>query len=940
MATLTVDGQSLSVDGRRMWMVSGTIHPSRIPSALWRSRIAAAKDAGLNCIEAPVVWSVHEVREGQFNFEGDRDIAGFVRLVGEAGMRCILRIGPFVGDGYDLGGLPSWLVPSVDWKVRTGSSEFLGACSRYLSALCDQVANLQVTVRRAGKGDGPIVMVQCEHEWFCGDDSDAEAYLGELTRYLRENGIVVPIVNRDNLFHQVEGHIDGWSGGEHLLATVRQLRVVRPGMPRMVMGLPAGAADAWGQERRSAWNPALLMRSMAEVLAGGGQFNLSPFAGGTAFGALAGRLDIGADAYSTTNADASGPLAQGGGRGALYQAVKRVCTFASSFERVLAGLEPDVQPVTIAPEATTGAVLDGVTGEQEKKRSSGGANMTVCHARGGQGSIAFVFADSEPGAKRRHHTTLLLSDGSSLPVDLGDEAVGWYLLKTHLRGRSTLDWTNLSAFTLIGRTLVLFGPAGTSGAVSINGSPMTVQVPKGQKPTVVEHEGIALVICSTAQIDASYVRGEAVYIGVSGFDAEGNPLSHPEYRLYTRVDGDGAVSSVTGGAVMSAGGKAQLRSWSVSVPKSHIDGSSERYARIAQPQSMERLGTPSGYGWLRVVMKQSGAKRCKAAFFESGDRLHVFHEGKFVDLVGRGPGAQPDFATLPLKKGENTITILVDNLGRFCEGNHLGEMKGVYGHIWEPVALKQGAPKQAHGALIDPITLRKPVFGLRHGELTEAARLEWTVQHRKKSPLLIAVDVDPAVQGMVVVILNDAPIGLIDSGQPGRFVVDSERLTRGNNTVGLAVVGSMEESAALLKKAVTIYEGASCLTEKAEWAFAKWETPRAETFESVTKATLSGKTGEAWRGAPAWWRAEILVEDTNEPLFFDATGLSKGHLYLNGHDVGRYFVGTADGKAVPPQTRYYLPEPWLKTNEANELLVFDEHGFAPGRCSLVYDAMG
>lgn len=938
MATLTADGQSLSLDGKRIWIVSGTIHYARIPSALWRSRILAAKQAGLNCIETPVVWAAHEIRPGQFTFDGERDLAAFVRLVGEAGMRCILRVGPYIGEGYDLGGLPAWLVPSVDWKVRTGSGEFLGACSRYLSALCDQIANLQVTVRRAGTGDGPIVMVQCEHEWFCGDDEDAEAYLGELTRYLRENGIVVPIVNRDNLFHQIEGHIDGWSGGTGLLATVRQLRVVRPGVPRIVMGLPAGATDVWGQERRSAWTPSMVMRNMVEVLAGGGQFNLSPFAGGTAFGALAGRLDLGPDAFSTTNADAGGPLSEGGGRGALYNAVKRVCTFASSFERLLGGLDPDAHPVTIAPDATSAGVVDGSTGVRETKRAAGSANMTVCHARGAQGSIAFVFADSEVGGKGGHHTTLLLSDGSSLPIDLGDQAVGWFLLNTHLRGRSTLDWTNLSAFALLGRTLVLFGPAGTTGAVSINGSPLTVSVPKGQKPNIVEHEGIMLVVCSTEQIDASYVHGQAVYVGVSGFDADGNPLVHPEYRHYTRVDGDGESVAATGTEVFAAGTKAAVKSWGVFVPRAHIEGTSERFARIAEPQSMERLGTPSGYGWLRLSMKTTGAKRCKAAFFESGDRLHVFHDGKFVDVVGRGPGATPDFATLSLKKGENTLSILIDNLGRFSEGNHLGEMKGVFGHVWEPGALKMGAAKMSNGALINPITLRKPVFGLRHGELTEAARVEWTVQHRKKTPLLIAVDVDSAVAGIVVVVLNDAPIGLINPGQQGRFVVDSERLTRGNNTVGLAVVGSMEDSAALLKKAVTIYEGKSCLTEKAEWSFAKWETPKPEAFEPVTKTTMSGKTGEAWRGAPAWWRAEFTVANTNEALYFDANGLSKGHLFLNGRDVGRYFVGTHAGKSVPPQTRYYLPEPWLKPDDVNELLIFDEHGFAPGRSGFVYDS--
>ena len=68
--------------------------------------------------------------------------------------------------------------------------------------------------------------------------------------------------------------------------------------------------------------------------------------------------------------------------------------------------------------------------------------------------------------------------------------------------------------------------------------------------------------------------------------------------------------------------------------------------------------------------------------------------------------------------------------------------------------------------------------------------------------------------------------------------------------------------------------------------------------------------------------------------------MSKGQLYLNGHNVGRYFVATATGKAVPPQRFYYLPEPWLRTDTPNDLLIFDEHGKPPGKCRLVYNAQG
>ena len=39
---------------------------------------------------------------------------------------------------------------------------------------------------------------------------------------------------------------------------------------------------------------------------------------------------------------------------------------------------------------------------------------------------------------------------------------------------------------------------------------------------------------------------------------------------------------------------------------------------------------------------------------------------------------------------------------------------------------------------------------------------------------------------------------------------------------------------------------------------------------------------------------------------------------------------------VPPQKRYYLPGAWLKSNELNELVIFDEHGNPPNKVKITY----
>ena len=88
-------------------------------------------------------------------------------------MLCILRPGPYIGEDADLGGLPPWIlgIPSV--QLRTANSVYLEACSRYLIAVADQIRDLQVT--SPGKG-GPIILVQNESHWTCGQDDVADKY--------------------------------------------------------------------------------------------------------------------------------------------------------------------------------------------------------------------------------------------------------------------------------------------------------------------------------------------------------------------------------------------------------------------------------------------------------------------------------------------------------------------------------------------------------------------------------------------------------------------------------------------------------------------------------------------------------------------------------------------------------------------------------------------
>ena len=58
--------------------------------------------------------------------------------------------------------------------------------------------------------------------------------------------------------------------------------------------------------------------------------------------------------------------------------------------------------------------------------------------------------------------------------------------------------------------------------------------------------------------------------------------------------------------------------------------------------------------------------------------------------------------------------------------------------------------------------------------------------------------------------------------------------------------------------------------------------------------------------------------------------MSRGFVWLNGHNLGRY-------PDREPVDGLYLPECWLK-NGVNSLVVFDEEGNAPSGVKLVVEA--
>lgn len=923
MAAVSFDGQSILMDGRRVWLASGTVDYARIPGELWAARLRCVRNLGLNCIETPIVWALHEPRPGHTTFEGDLDLVRFIRTAAQHELKVILRIGPYVGGGRELGGIPPWLLHETDRRPRSGTPALLQAFARFLGRLSDQVVDLQAS-RSTKKRSGPIVMIQLEHEWTCGDREQAASYLDELARYLRESGFDVPILGANNLFHMVEGEVSAWTGEDHLHAHLRQLRGIKPDQPAFAAHLSTGSPIAWGEREPEPPDPWHLLRRIALAQSVPAQWNLDSACSGTNFAWNAGSLPGPEPRFLTHTHAPHAPIDEVGSKGPAWRGVRRIAHFASHFQRIHCGLDPAQLSVAVSPDTDVSAA------RPSSQAVSCGVSVIEC--RGTQGNVVYVFGD--PTGPDDQTVPLILGDGSQLRICLGEQRLAWLLINAPLAPRARLDFCAFSAFALLGSVYVCFGPSGTSGWVSINGAPIEMIVPKGKEPLVQEHENITIILCNEHQIDGAIIHADTLFIGAAEINPDGDPVWE-DNAAQIRIAADGTLTRSRKKPVPRtlSPHPPKLGAWSFASCGAYVDGSSDRFAHIEGPSDMLSLGVPSGYGWLRLKLNAGVTVRAVNAHFpQSADRLHFFLDGKPIGLTGVGPGTDGDSIKLGLKRSAQRLAVLIDNFGRLASGTFMGEPKGIFGHARELKTIRAGAPKVAKADPFNPLRFRSPIFGLDAADSTDARRLTWSFIHRRKSDLILRIE---PIDAPTMVWANGEPIAVLADRMRTSFVLKESSLRRGKNEIQMSVVGDFDIHAATLRKSLAIFESVAVLTESAEWSFAKWEFPPASDFEPDAGSAASPNSAGVPGGLPRWCRCAFELARVEAPLMLDVKGLSKGQIFLNGRNLGRYFAATRSGKTVGPQTLHYLPEPWLRTDEPNELILFDEHGLSTAQCRLV-----
>ncbi|TAJ11789.1 beta-galactosidase [Marinilabiliaceae bacterium JC017] len=306
------------LDKKPVQLICGEMHYPRIPKEYWRDRLKRAKAMGINTISAYVFWNFHELQPGEFDFEGQADLAEFIRLAQEEELYVILRPGPYVCAEWDFGGYPSWLLREKGMVYRSNDERFLAACERYIKRLGEELSSLTV------ENGGPILMVQVENEY--GSYGDDKVYLGRLRDMIKDAGFNVPLMTCDGSGQMEAGHVAGvlptvnGAVGEDIIKSVDKFN---PGGPYFVAEFYPAWFDVWGTPHsyRDYKRPAEQLEWMVK---NGVSVSIYMFHGGTNFSYTNGANTAYGYAPQPTSYDYDAPLGEYGNAYPKYYAFREV----------------------------------------------------------------------------------------------------------------------------------------------------------------------------------------------------------------------------------------------------------------------------------------------------------------------------------------------------------------------------------------------------------------------------------------------------------------------------------------------------------------------------------------------------------------------------------------------------------------------------------------
>ncbi len=359
----------------------------------------------------------------------------------------------------------------------------------------------------------------------------------------------------------------------------------------------------------------------------------------------------------------------------------------------------------------------------------------------------------------------------------------------------------------------------------------------------------------------------------------------------------------------------------------------------ADPLPMGADGDISAYAWYRTTIHIPKAGTYAFRPTEAGDWLSLFVNGRHVLS---SPARRPLSLTLPT--GNSQLAVLAAHNGRPKLFGFLGPIdhadnKGLAG----PVVLAAG---DAHGQEITTWRLKRDDTPDRANPPTDTTGAGWQdattgpdafnkqrgfAWYRTTLPALAGARRRlhfENVDDNGTIYLNGKQIGAHEGwGQPFDVSLDTAWHADGPNE--LAVLVENKDGTGGIQGPVMLQTVAA----GDEIPVQGWKM-RGGPGDNTAAAGWKPSSAASADGTPAWYRAAFTAAPPGETgphpiLRLLPTGLSRGFVWLNGHNLGRY-------PEKVPAPGMYLPECWLNAGR-NEIVLFDEDGHSPAQVSLTVE---